>query len=100
MPVDLAPSVSIEATGNVDVNFIVFGDGDISRCRLPHRLAKRCSVVTKRPDRVCVIAVAKSNGYIEVYNLNLLKEHCSSSMPDSCLLLYHSFSSYLRARML
>ncbi|KAL5103566.1 WD repeat and SOCS box-containing protein 1 [Taenia crassiceps] len=95
--VDLAPVVSIEATGNVDVNFIVFGDGNISKCRLPHRLAKRCSVVTKRPDRVCVIVVAKSNGYIDVYNLNLLKEHYSPIL--SKMVLFDGAQSILHLTM-
>ncbi|KAL5968666.1 WD repeat and SOCS box-containing protein 1, partial [Taenia solium] len=96
-PVNLAPVVSIEATGDVDVNFIAFGDGDISRCRLPHRLAKRCSVVTKRPDQVCVIAMAKSNGYIEVYNLNLLKEHYSPIL--SKMVLFDGAQSILHLTM-
>ncbi|VDM17040.1 unnamed protein product [Hydatigera taeniaeformis] len=85
VPVDLSPAISIETTGNVDVNFIVFGDGDVRRCRLPHRLAKRCSVVTKRPDQVCIVAVAKSNGYIEVYNLKLLKEHYPPTLSKMVL---------------
>ncbi|KAH9286718.1 WD repeat and SOCS box-containing protein 1 [Echinococcus granulosus] len=97
VPVDLAPAITIEANGDVDVNFIVFGDGDISKCRLPHRLIKRSSVVTRRPDRVCVIAVAKSNGYIDVYNLNLLKEHYSPILQK--MVLFDGSQSILHLAM-
>uniref|UniRef100_A0A5K3FEQ3 WD_REPEATS_REGION domain-containing protein n=1 Tax=Mesocestoides corti TaxID=53468 RepID=A0A5K3FEQ3_MESCO len=84
-PIDISPVLSIESTAGVGVNYIVFGDGDINNCRLPHRLAKRCSIVTKFPDKVCVIAVAKSNGYIDVYNLNLLKENYSPTLAKMVL---------------
>ncbi|VDN96713.1 unnamed protein product [Rodentolepis nana] len=88
-PVNLEPIISLDASNSnsgVEVNYIAFGDGEISRCRLPHRLSKRRSIVTTRyPDRVCVLAVAKSNGYIDVFNINLLKENSSPLLAKMVL---------------
>lgn len=78
-PVPVDPLYVIEASFGATVNFVAFGDGDIAKCRLPHRLSKRRSKVTKDPYRVCIIAVAHSNGYIDVYNFDLLNDSSSHS---------------------
>ncbi|VDN10759.1 unnamed protein product [Dibothriocephalus latus] len=67
--VPLSALFSIETNGTI--NHLAFGHGDITACRLPHRLPKRLSRVTKSAI-VCVLAVALSTGYIEVYNVDLL----------------------------
>lgn len=85
IPVNLLPLITLDITGDADVNCIVFGDGKINKCRLPHRLSKRRSQVTKYPDQTCVIAVAKSDGYVDVYNLNLLRNHVSPSMASNSI---------------
>ncbi|VDL89408.1 unnamed protein product [Schistocephalus solidus] len=67
--VPLSALFSIETNGTI--NHLAFGHGDITACRLPHRLPKRLSRVTKS-ETVCVLAIALSTGYIEVYNVDLL----------------------------
>nr|CDS28024.1 fanconi anemia group M protein [Hymenolepis microstoma] len=89
IPVNIGPIISLDVSNSnagVEVNYIAFGNGQISRCRLPHRLSKRRSIVTtKYPDRVCVLAVAKSNGYIDVFSINLLKENSSPLLAKMVL---------------
>ncbi|KAL7062727.1 hypothetical protein AAHC03_01471 [Spirometra sp. Aus1] len=67
--VSLPALLSIETNGTI--NHLAFGHGDITACRLPHRLPKRLSRVTKS-ETACVLAIALSTGYIEVYNVDLL----------------------------
>ncbi|KAM7540034.1 hypothetical protein Aperf_G00000020091 [Anoplocephala perfoliata] len=98
--VSLEPIVSLDANNSatdVRVNYLVFGDGNVTHCRLPHRLTKRRSIVTKYPDRVCVLALAKSNGYIDVFNIDLLNEHYSPTLAK--MVLYDGRQSIVHLSM-